>query len=977
MEECLQTLRREKDYYAEEIAWIQREWSRRMHGYWFFNNGRPTYITGVHYFYLCNWWLGSRRPEYRSRDRKFFLFAMMCLLDEFALGFNYPKFRREGATSKVSCFEYWLLTMETNVHGGNQSKDGPSAEEVFTQHIVPSHRKMPFWFSPVTSGRDNSKSSLDFFPVSKHILQSGRSTSTTASLESFIDWGPSTEGFYDRAKLRFHYNDECGKCHSKGTKVLMYNGDIKCVEDVLVGDILMGDDSTPRMVTSLARGIDDMYEVIPNKGDAFGCNKAHILSIKRGSKVKYKGFSFNDTINISIEDYLKSSNNFKQHAMLYRVGVHWKENRHSLDPYMLGVWLGDGTSRAPQISICDKEVISYLNSFCKKNKLSLRKVDDVTYHLTTGVAGSKNNALANALKKLNLIQNKHIPREYLIDSKRNRLKLLAGLIDTDGHADKNARRYEITQVRKALAEQICFLASSLGFYSSLKYKKTSMKREDGTYYIGDAYRVEIYGLTLHEIPCKVKRKKYSKIKSPHKNTRNPLRSGFKVKYVGKGDYYGFTITGNHLYLLHDFTVTHNTIEANIYSRHLKVRPALSEGNKFIGLEINTSTVGDMIIGGGENFKKLCQGSMYEDRMDNGETATGLYNLFIPAQDGYDLVDKRTGKRFIDKYGNSDVEATKKYLQGVLDSLLAKGDLEGYNEQLRMYPMQFRDSFRTSSGACKFNVEILEYVLDKYRFGNPHKVRGNFVWKDNIKDSIVEWHPSTNGKFLVSWLPEQGASNKFILVHDVKVPANRHKGIFGGDPFKLNLAKSKASTLSDGACVGFRKFDPGVDNATDDVSLWKTNKFCCTYSNRPRTKKEYGEDVLMACIYYGWELYPEINVDFLWDYFDDRGYGGYLYYKIDEKTKKRNRTPGAHTDTGVKENIYGEYLNYIEMYGRYEVHDEIFRQCREIQDDMQPYDLFVAGGYALMGVHRSESEPIKNVHIKPFHRLYNYSRSQKR
>ena len=71
-----------------------------------------------------------------------------------------------------------------------------------------------------------------------------------------------------------------GKCLGAGTPVLMFDGTIKPVEDVLVGDLLMGPDSNPRRVLSLARGREKMYRVTPTKGDAYVVNESHILSLR-------------------------------------------------------------------------------------------------------------------------------------------------------------------------------------------------------------------------------------------------------------------------------------------------------------------------------------------------------------------------------------------------------------------------------------------------------------------------------------------------------------------------------------------------------------------------------------------------------------------------------------------------------------------------------------------------------------------------
>ena len=122
-------------------------------------------------------------------------------------------------------------------------------------------------------------------------------------------------------------------------------------------------------------------------------------------------------------------------------------------------------------------------------------------------------SFVSLLKKEGVYGNKHIPESYLIDSEINRLDLLAGLIDTDGYRFiGNKKGYEIVQKRKDLAYQICDLANSLGFDSRVKNKVATMKRTDGSKYKCDVYKVVVYGNDLYRIPCRVKRKQYTKFK---------------------------------------------------------------------------------------------------------------------------------------------------------------------------------------------------------------------------------------------------------------------------------------------------------------------------------------------------------------------------------------------------------------------------------------------------------------------------------
>jgi hypothetical protein len=155
----------------------------------------------------------------------------------------------------------------------------------------------------------------------------------------------------------------------------------------------------------------------------------------------------------------------------------------------------------------------------------------------------------------------------------------------------------------------------------------------------------------------------------------------------------------------------------------------------------------------------------------------------------------------------------------------------------------------------------------------------------------------------------------------------------------------------GAGAVYMYYDSSIDG-NRDISDWKTGRFVCTYEFRPKDKQAYGEDMIMMCHYFGCQMFPEINVDFLWEYFETRGYSGYLFFPIDQHTGKVSRIPGAHTGEKLKEEIFREWQYYIEKHGRRERHTEILEQCKEIEDDMGDYDLFVAAGLALVAAKRS-------------------------
>ena len=354
-----------------------------------------------------------------------------------------------------------------------------------------------------------------------------------------------------------------GKCLAKGTPILMFDGSIKPVEEVRVGDRLMGPDSKPRRVLSLARGREAMYRVIPTKGDTYTVNESHILSLKiTGTKdmLRCAGeiFTAGQIANVSVRDYLASAKTFRHCAKGWRVGVEFKAQRTptELPPYILGAWLGDGDSKGPTWTGVDREVFQEIKWHALAMGLDTRdelvKGKCPRVHISScDVAGRgrRTNAVRTALHRLNLLGNKHVPDCYKINDRSVRLDVLAGLMDTDGSLANGV--FDFIGKSERLADDVVFLARSVGLAA---YKTPCKKTCGNNGKVGTYYRVCISG-NVSMIPTRIARKRAA----PRRQIKDALVTGIKVEPVGEGDYYGFEIDGDRLFLLGDFTVTHNTV----------------------------------------------------------------------------------------------------------------------------------------------------------------------------------------------------------------------------------------------------------------------------------------------------------------------------------------------------------------------------------------------------------------------------------
>jgi len=380
-----------------------------------------------------------------------------------------------------------------------------------------------------------------------------------------------------------------GKCHAKDTPIIMYDGSIKMVQDIGIGDKLMGDDSTPRTVLSLANGVDELYDIIPVKGDTYTVNSEHILCLKptrlgivnlpknnlpfvakffnKSGKISSKAFktkeeavlftdeihSSNQIIEIPVNEYLKLPPSLRKNLKGYRTGVNFSSKSVDFDPYIIGFWLGDGSKRDPVFTTQDSKVLHYLFKELPKYNLLLNYQSGYDYRISSAIPRGEN-VLLKALQKYNLLNNKHIPNEYKINDHSVRLLLLAGIIDSDGYRDGVG--YEITQKNKTLADDILFLCRSLGFAAYMKECQKSCTYK-GVKKTGTYYRITISGDNLINIPVKIDRKKVGE----RMQIKNVLVTGIEAYPIGRGNYYGFTLDGNNRYLLGDFTVTHNTCSA--------------------------------------------------------------------------------------------------------------------------------------------------------------------------------------------------------------------------------------------------------------------------------------------------------------------------------------------------------------------------------------------------------------------------------
>ena len=563
-----------------------------------------------------------------------------------------------------------------------------------------------------------------------------------------------------------------GKCHTLDTPILMYDGSIKMVQDIVVGDKVMGDDSKCRNVLSLGRGEDELYDIVHSNGEKYGVNSEHIMCLKqsgmnfikivktKSGEDRYKVCYFDkndykqhskrfsdqteaekylqyikdehDYVEIPVKTLLTLPKYIRVNLKGYKRGVEFSSKNVPFDPYIIGAWLGDGTSSKSEITNQDATILHYLKTELKKYNLNLVHRDKYTYGISYDMhehdTRNNKNKFLQVLKDLKLINNKHIPDVYKINDRQTCLELLAGIIDTDGSYCDNSKGYDIIQKNKVLATDIVFVARSLGFSANMSQcEKSCMYKDEkktGTY-----YRIHLSGDNLSSIPVKCPRKM---ARSERIINKDSMVMDITIEPRGWGKYYGFELDKNHKYLLGDFTITHNTSLvkdgiSKILNREFAFIPlggatdsSYLEGHSYTYEGSTWGKIVDILI-----RSKSMNPVIYFDELDKiSETPKGEEIIGILTH----LTDTSQNSQFHDKYfAEIDFDLSKCLF------------IFSYNDPLKVNPilMDRMYKIKTSSYSGKEKIVIAnQYLIPKIRYEVNFK-EGDIIIPDATLNYIIE------------------------------------------------------------------------------------------------------------------------------------------------------------------------------------------------------------------------------------------------
>ena len=383
-------------------------------------------------------------------------------------------------------------------------------------------------------------------------------------------------------------------CFSGNTPILMASGIVIPAEEIKIGDYLIGVNGIPKKVLNVFQGEDMMYKVTQENGISYVVNSKHKLVLKckvtsninwfddlkswkviwfnKGQmKMKQLNFAISDYNNdvnktfiaastfitrleltepivLTIEEYMKLDNWTKKNLMGYKTDrLNFKHQPIYLDPYLLGLWLGDGNSNEPIIKTSSYAVYKYMRDWASKNNASLKKISEHEY----SIHSYDTNPFFNMMTLYNLKNNKHIPTQYLYNEREIRMQLLAGLIDSIGCISNKNKIMLLFESNSVLLQNICYLVRSLGYTVKIN-DMVKLNTHHDTKCDKQHCLINIDYKFINELPI------IDTVSSRYRSEEIiNYTSMIDITEIGRNKYYGWTLEDGPLFMLSDFTVVHN------------------------------------------------------------------------------------------------------------------------------------------------------------------------------------------------------------------------------------------------------------------------------------------------------------------------------------------------------------------------------------------------------------------------------------
>jgi hypothetical protein len=275
------------------VDYIETEFDRREHGFWFLNKKQKTYITGTHYMYLQWTKIDIGLPEFRESNRIFFIYWEACKADTRCFGMCYLKNRRSGFSFMSSSELVNIGTITKNARLGILSKTGSDAKIMFTDKVVPISTNYPFFFKPVQDGMDKPKTELGFRVPASKITRNNmdKNEEDIEGLDTSIDWKNTADNSYDGEKLKLLIHDEAAKWTPPNNIESNWRVTKTCLRlgSRIIGKCMMG--STSNAMDKGGSGYKDLYnDSDPRKRSQNGQTKSGLYGLFIPMEWNFEGF---------------------------------------------------------------------------------------------------------------------------------------------------------------------------------------------------------------------------------------------------------------------------------------------------------------------------------------------------------------------------------------------------------------------------------------------------------------------------------------------------------------------------------------------------------------------------------------------------------------------------------------------------------------------------------------------------------------
>ena len=283
------------DFKEKWYDYIDNEFNKREQGFWFYNKGVATYITGTHFMYLQWSKIDVGQPDFRESNRLFFIFWEACRADSRCYGMCYLKNRRSGFSFMSSAETVNAATISSDARFGILSKSGPDAKKMFTDKVVPISVNYPFFFKPIQDGMDRPKTELAYrVPATKYTrkkLETNEKLQELDGLDTTIDWKNTGDNSYDGEKLKLLVHDESGKWEKPNNILNNWRVTKTCLRlgSKIIGKCMMG--STSNSHDKGGKNFKKLYDDSDvTKRNANGQTRSGLYSLFIPMEWNYEGY---------------------------------------------------------------------------------------------------------------------------------------------------------------------------------------------------------------------------------------------------------------------------------------------------------------------------------------------------------------------------------------------------------------------------------------------------------------------------------------------------------------------------------------------------------------------------------------------------------------------------------------------------------------------------------------------------------------